>query len=149
MGRQEDTCCHQIGPVSSAVSRIEAPLESLKCPGAGRHGPGQQVQGLLCHLKVRSRVLGDWGCLCLISKEGDRSEGCCKDLGLRASMGLHSLPRREGRRPDWGCAGNWSWVFLAQVLVCLCGSDRSSLPPTSPCLGEPSQLWCPAGNRVD
>lgn len=108
-------------------------------------GLGQQVQALLCHLKVRPRVLGDWGCLCLISKERDRSEGCSKKLELGASC----LPRREGRRPDWGCAGNWSWCFLVQALVCLYGSGQSSLPPTSPCLRGPSQLWCLAGNRVD
>lgn len=114
---------------------MHSPLGSQKCPGD--MGLGQQVQGLLCHLKVRPPVLGDWGCLCLVSKEGDGSEECSIDLGLSIlPMGLCSLPRREGRReacapqgPD-GCAVSWSWVFLAQTsVICIEAASLPFLPP--------------------
>lgn len=90
MGRQDDTCSHQRGPVTSTVSWVEVPgcmahWEAWSALELGDKGFGLQVQGLLCRLKVRFQVLGSWGCLCLVSKEENRSEECSKGLGLRAS----------------------------------------------------------------
>lgn len=97
------TCSHQRGPATSAVSwtevpRCTVPTEKPGVPWSWETWSRGSRDSLLCHLKVRPQVLGDWECLCLMSKEGDRSEECSKGLGLRASCVSAFLGEKSGEK---------------------------------------------------